>query len=55
MPSKKLILSWWLFNVTLLAAGIVTLALSIVWRQPDILMNLVLPDMDLTGLSPHCG
>jgi len=48
MPSKRLMLSWWLFNITLLAAGVVTLALSIVWRQPDILMNLVLPDMDLT-------
>lgn len=44
-------LSWWLFNVTLLAAGAVTLALSIVWRQPDVLMNLVLPSMDLTGES----
>jgi len=48
MPSKKLMLSWWLFNVTLLAAGAVTLALSIVWRQADVLMNLVLPSMDLT-------
>ena len=51
MPSKKLMLSWWLFNVTLLAAGAVTLALSIVWRQADVLMNLVLPSMDLTGAS----
>jgi hypothetical protein len=41
-------LSWWLLNVTLLAAGTVTLALSIVWRQADILMNMILPDMDLT-------
>jgi len=48
MPSKKLMLSWWFFNVTLLAAGIVTLTLSIVWRQADILMNLILPTMDLT-------
>jgi len=48
MPSKKLMLSWWLFNVTLLAAGTVTLALSIVWRQADVLMNMILPDMDLT-------
>jgi len=40
--------SWWFLNATLLAAGIVTLALSIVWRQADILMNLVLPGMDLT-------
>jgi len=49
MPSKKLMLSWWFFNVTLLAAGTVTLALSIVWRQPDLLMNMILPHMDLTG------
>jgi len=41
-------LSWWFFNVTLLAAGTVTLALSIVWRQPDILMNMILPNTDLT-------
>jgi len=43
-----LMLSWWFFNVTLLAAGAVTLALSIVWRQSDVLMNMILPDMDLT-------
>jgi hypothetical protein len=48
MPSQKLMLSWWFFNVTLLAAGAVSLALSIVWRQTDILMNMILPDMDLT-------
>jgi hypothetical protein len=48
MPSKKLMLSWWFFNITLLAAGTVTLALSIVWREPNVLMNLVLPSMDLT-------
>jgi len=48
MPSKKLMLSWWFFNLTLLAAGTVTIALSIVWRQPDILMNMILPKMDLT-------
>jgi hypothetical protein len=41
-------LSWWFFNVTLLAAGSVALALSIVWRQADVLMNMILPDMDLT-------
>jgi len=41
-------LSWWFFNVTLLAAGTVAIALSIVWRQPDVLMNMILPSMDLT-------
>jgi len=40
--------SWWFLNVTLLAAGTVTLALSIVWRQPDLLINMILPHMDLT-------
>lgn len=55
MPSQKLMLSWWFFNITLLAAGAVTLALSIVWRQPNLLMNLVLPAMDLTGASIRCG
>jgi len=48
MPSKKLMLSWWFLNVTLLAAGTVTLALSIVWRHADVLMNMILPSMDLT-------
>jgi len=48
MPSKKLMFSWWFFNLALLAAGTVTLALSIVLREPNILMDLVLPTMDLT-------
>jgi hypothetical protein len=48
MPSQKLMLSWWFFNLTLLAAGAVTLALSIAWRQANVLMNMILPDMDLT-------
>lgn len=44
-------ISWWFFNLTLLATGTVTLALSIVWRQPDLLLNMILPKMDLTGTS----
>lgn len=47
MPSKRLMGFWWFFNFTLLAAGAVSLALSIVWRRPDLLMNFVLNDMDL--------
>jgi hypothetical protein len=43
---------WWFFNFTLLAAGAVSLALSIVWRRPDLLMNLVLNDMDLKRTPP---
>lgn len=48
-------LSWWFFNLTLLAAGAVTLALSIAWRQANVLMNMILPDMDLTGASTRCS
>ena len=48
-------LSWWSLNVALLATGTVTLALSIVWRQPDLLLNMILPKMDLTGTSTHYG
>jgi len=48
MPSKKLMLSWWFFNLALLAAGTITIALSVVWRQPNVLMNMILPKMDLT-------
>jgi hypothetical protein len=40
---------WAALNFGLLAAGTVTLALSIVWRRPNILMNMVLSDADLTG------
>lgn len=41
---------WATFSFLLLAAGIVSLALSIVWRRPNILMNMVLSTADLTGI-----
>lgn len=40
---------WAGLNFLLLAAGAVSLALSIVWRKPDILMNMVLSNADLTA------
>lgn len=40
---------WAALDFCLLAAGAVALALSIVWRRPNILMNMVLSDADLTG------
>ena len=33
-----------------MAAGIVTLVLSIVWRQPNLLLNLTFSSFDLTGM-----
>jgi len=38
---------WAFFDVTLLAAGAVSLALSLVWRRPNVLLNLVLSNADL--------
>jgi len=41
--------SWAFFSFCLMAAGTVTLALSIVWRRPNLLMNMVLSKSDLTA------
>jgi hypothetical protein len=49
MVSKKLISVWGFLDVCLLAAGIVSLVLSLVWRAPNILMNMVLSKADLTA------
>jgi hypothetical protein len=49
MVSKKLLGIWAFFDFTLLAAGAVSIALSIVWREPNALMNMVLSNADLTG------
>jgi len=40
---------WAALDVLLLAAGAVSLALSIVWRAPNVLMNMVLSPADLTA------
>lgn len=40
---------WAFFDFTLLAAGAVCIALSIVWRETNVLMNMVLSNADLTG------
>jgi hypothetical protein len=49
MVSKRLMLAWSFFVICLLAAGIVTLVLSIVWRQPNLLLNLTFSPVVLTG------
>jgi len=49
MPSKKLMGAWAFLDVCLLIAGVLTLALSIIWRGPDLLRNLVITSSDLTG------
>ncbi|KAI6129146.1 hypothetical protein EDD17DRAFT_1563629 [Pisolithus thermaeus] len=49
MLSKRLIVAWAFFTLCLMAAGIVTLVLSIVWRQPSLLRNLTFSNFDLTA------
>jgi hypothetical protein len=49
MPSKMLMSAWAFLDLCLLAAGVVSVALSIVWRAPNTLLNLVLTNADLTG------
>jgi len=47
MLSKKLIGAWAFFDLCLMAAGALSLTLSIIWRQPNLLLNLTFSTLDL--------
>lgn len=49
MVSKGLMVFWGVVDFCLLAAGAVSVAFSIVWRKPDILMNMTVTSADLTA------
>jgi len=49
MVSRKLMGVWAVLDFLLLAAGAVTIALSLVWRAPNLLLNMVLSPADLTA------
>ncbi|KAJ8469533.1 hypothetical protein ONZ45_g16860 [Pleurotus djamor] len=49
MVSKKLYAVWAFLALCLLVSGVVALAFSIVWRKPDVLMNMVISSGDLTA------
>jgi len=49
MVSKRLIGVWTFLDLCLLAAGALSVALSIVWRAPDVLMNMVFSPTTLTA------
>ncbi|TRM59375.1 hypothetical protein BD626DRAFT_572664 [Schizophyllum amplum] len=49
MVSKKLMGVWAFLDVALLAGGAFALAMSIVWRAPDVLRHMTLSDSDLTA------
>jgi hypothetical protein len=48
-PSKTLNAIYILLDIALLAAGAVCIAMSIVWRSPDVLRDLVINNTDLIG------
>jgi len=47
MPSKKLMGVWAFVDFCLLVAGVLTLVLSIIWREPNLLLNLAISKTDL--------
>ncbi|PPQ70917.1 hypothetical protein CVT24_009979 [Panaeolus cyanescens] len=49
MVSKRLMGVWAALDILLLAAGVIALVLSMVWRAPNVLMNMVLSSADLTA------
>jgi len=49
MVSKALMGVWVVLDIFLLAAGVIALALSIVWRAPNILINIALPSAYLNA------
>lgn len=51
MPSRVLTAVWAGLDFALLAAGVISVVFSIIWRNSSLLMNFVLFDMNLTGES----
>jgi len=49
MVSKRLMGAWALFDVFLLAAGVLSIVMSIVWRAPNLLLNMTFSSADLTA------
>jgi len=49
VPSKKLYGIWAFIDICLLAAGLLSLILSFVWRAPNLVLNVVISDMDLNA------
>ena len=53
MVSKALMGVWFALDILLLGASVLTLALSVVWRAPNILINMVLSSAALNGAIYH--
>ena len=45
-------MAFWAFvDVWLLAAGVLTIVMSLVWRAKNLMINFTISDADLTGAS----
>lgn len=51
MVSKALMACWAFVDAWLLAAGVLSLVMSLVWRAPNLLLNFTISNADLTGAS----
>ena len=52
MVSKKLMAFWAFTDLWLLAAAALSIIMSIVWREPNLMMNLTLNNSFLLGGCP---
>jgi hypothetical protein len=52
MVSKRILGFYAFVDLWLLAAAALSIAMSFVWRAPNLMINFTLSDMDLTGASP---
>lgn len=52
MVSKRLIAFWAISDVFLLAAGVLSIAMSIAWRAPNLMLNFTLTSSDLLCTYP---
>lgn len=41
--------AWIFFDLALLAAGAISILMSILWKRPDLMTNMVIDNTDLTG------
>jgi hypothetical protein len=51
MVSKRILGFYAFVDLWLLAAAALSIAMSFVWRAPNLMINFTLSDMDLTGAS----
>lgn len=49
MVSRKLMGCWAFLDLCLLVAGALSVAFSVIWRQPDVLVNMVVSNTNLMG------